>query len=78
MWFQKKNNTITNVREDVLQNIFSTLESMEKKNINIYHLLNSDIFFDNEKFKFKDINDELAVEILAEDLSTLTFLNNAQ
>lgn len=51
---------------------------MEKKNINIYHLLNSDIFFDNEKFKFKDINDELAVEILAEDLSTLTFLNNAQ
>lgn len=73
----QKNATITNIRETVIRNITSTLELM-KENINMYHLLDFDIFFDNEIFDFKEINDELVVKIPVEDLSALTLLNNAQ
>ncbi|XP_041001737.1 uncharacterized protein LOC121247457 [Juglans microcarpa x Juglans regia] len=48
------------------------------KYINSYNLLDGDICFDEKKFHSREIDDELAVEILEEDIAASESLNSKQ
>ncbi|XP_042969154.1 uncharacterized protein LOC122301854 [Carya illinoinensis] len=73
--FKSTEDSISNVRTQVLKSISFTIESMGK-DINSYHLLDDDICFDEEEFQSREIDDELAVEILEEDIAASQSLNN--
>ncbi|KAG7951593.1 hypothetical protein I3843_12G015700 [Carya illinoinensis] len=75
--FKSTEDSISNVRTQVLRSISFTIESMGK-DINSYHLLDDDICFDEEEFQSREIDDELAVEIPEEDIAASQFLNSEQ
>ncbi|KAG6657396.1 hypothetical protein CIPAW_04G088100 [Carya illinoinensis] len=75
--FKPTEDSISNVRTQVLRSISFTIESMGK-DISSYHLLDDDICFDEEEFQSREIDDELAVEILEEDIAASQFLNSEQ
>lgn len=76
-YFKRVENDSINVRKEILWHIFSILESMGK-DINMFHLLDNDISFDEDQFQSREINDELAIIISKEDLLALTILNDEQ
>ncbi|KAG6717555.1 hypothetical protein I3842_04G106600 [Carya illinoinensis] len=75
--FQTSYANTTDVSKKVLQSVSSTLESMGK-DINVFHLLDSNVFFDEEQSQCKEISDELAVAIPEDDLLALGTLNSEQ
>ncbi|KAG6726965.1 hypothetical protein I3842_02G107600 [Carya illinoinensis] len=75
--FKSTEDSISNVRTQVLKSISFTIESMGK-DINSYHLLDDDICFDEEEFQSREIDDELAVEIPEEDIAASQSLNSEQ
>ncbi|XP_041001530.1 uncharacterized protein LOC121247218 [Juglans microcarpa x Juglans regia] len=66
-----------NVRRQVLRSISFTLESMGK-DINSFYLLDDNICFDEDQFESREIDDELAVEIPTEDIAVSEALNSEQ
>ncbi|KAG7994346.1 hypothetical protein I3843_01G054000 [Carya illinoinensis] len=75
--FRLTEDSILNVRMQILPSISFTLESMGK-NINSFHLLDDDICFGEDQLESKEIDDELAVEIPEEDIAALEALNSKQ
>ncbi|XP_042961944.1 uncharacterized protein LOC122296359 [Carya illinoinensis] len=75
--FKSTEDSISNVRTQVLRSISFTIESIGK-DINSYHILDDDICFDEKEFQFRGIDDKLAVEILEEDIAASQSLNSEQ
>ncbi|XP_041016181.1 uncharacterized protein LOC121258704 [Juglans microcarpa x Juglans regia] len=75
--FKRVESNSVNTRKEVLRHISSTLESMGK-DINIFHLLDHDISFDEDELQSREINDELAIMISKEDLIASTIRNDEQ
>lgn len=48
------------------------------KGINIFHLVNHQISLDDDKFRSREVTDELAIITLEEDISSTTTFNDAQ
>ncbi|KAG7960213.1 hypothetical protein I3843_10G112200 [Carya illinoinensis] len=69
--------SILNVRMQILRSISFTLESMGKY-INSFHLLDDDICFGEDQLESREIDDELAVEILEEEIVASEALNSKQ
>ncbi|XP_042941237.1 uncharacterized protein LOC122275954 [Carya illinoinensis] len=65
------------VRKMVLQDIASTLESMGK-DINMYRFVPADIFYGQDEFTNREIDDERVVTIPTEDLLASQVLNSEQ
>ncbi|KAG6649191.1 hypothetical protein CIPAW_07G195500 [Carya illinoinensis] len=75
--FLIRNVSSTIVRKMVLQNIASTLESMGK-DINMYRFVPADIFYGQDEFTNREIDDERVVTIPTEDLLASQVLNSEQ
>jgi hypothetical protein len=75
--FKKSKGLITTLRTRVLQSITSTLESMGK-DINIYHLVDYKITFDETEMGSREISDELHILVSPEDLLAVKLLNAQQ
>ncbi|KAG7955672.1 hypothetical protein I3843_11G084800 [Carya illinoinensis] len=75
--FRLTEDSMLNVRMQVLRSISFTLESMGK-DINSFHLLDDDICFDEDQLESREIDDELAVEIPEEDTVASKALNSKQ
>ncbi|XP_041007529.1 uncharacterized protein LOC121252111 [Juglans microcarpa x Juglans regia] len=75
--FQTSVATSADIRTKVLRSISSTLESMGK-DINIFHLIEHDVSFDQNETESREINDEFAVLIPEEDLMASMSLNPEQ
>lgn len=73
--FQRDNINSENIGTNVLRSISSTLESMEKE-INSFHLVDNDVYFDDNQIESKVINDELSILIPEENLLASTTLNH--
>ncbi|XP_035544174.1 uncharacterized protein LOC118347928 [Juglans regia] len=75
--FQTSVATSADIRTKVLRSISSTLESMGK-DINMFHLIEHDVSFDQNETEAREINDEFAVSIPEEDLMASMSLNSEQ
>ncbi|XP_042954753.1 uncharacterized protein LOC122291181 [Carya illinoinensis] len=75
--FRSTEDSMLNVRMQVLRSISFTLESMGK-DINSFHLLDDNICFDEDQVESREIDDELAVEIPEEDIVASEALNSKQ
>ncbi|XP_042988839.1 uncharacterized protein LOC122316384 [Carya illinoinensis] len=75
--FLIRNVSSTVVRKMVLQDIASTLESMGK-DINMYRFVPADIFYGQDKFTNREIDDERVVTIPTEDLLASQVVNSEQ
>ncbi|KAG6713098.1 hypothetical protein I3842_05G134100 [Carya illinoinensis] len=75
--FRSTEDSMLNVRMQVLHSISFTLESMGK-DINSFHLLDDNICFDEDQVESREIDDELAVEIPEEDIVASEALNSKQ
>ncbi|XP_042962382.1 ATP-dependent DNA helicase pif1-like [Carya illinoinensis] len=75
--FLIRNVSSTVVRKMVLQDIASTLESMGK-DINMYRFVPADIFYGQDEFTNREIDDERVVTIPTEDLLASQVLNSEQ
>ncbi|KAG7980703.1 hypothetical protein I3843_05G196400 [Carya illinoinensis] len=75
--FLIRNVSSTVVRKMVLQDIASTLESMGK-DINMYRFVPADIFYGEDEFTNREIDDERVVTIPTEDLLASQVLNSEQ
>ncbi|KAG7945229.1 hypothetical protein I3843_15G142000 [Carya illinoinensis] len=75
--FRSTENSMSDVRMQVLRSISFTLESMGK-DINSFHLLDDNICFGEDQLESREIDDELAVEIPEEDIVASEALNSKQ
>ncbi|XP_042972765.1 uncharacterized protein LOC122304568 [Carya illinoinensis] len=75
--FLIRNVSSTVVRKMVLQDIASTLESMGK-DINMYRFVPADIFYSQDEFTNREIDNERVVTIPTEDLLASQVLNSEQ
>ncbi|XP_042944515.1 uncharacterized protein LOC122278387 [Carya illinoinensis] len=75
--FRSTENSMSDVRMQVLHSISFTLESMGK-DINSFHLLDDNICFGEDQLESREIDDELAVEIPEEDIVASEALNSKQ
>ncbi|KAG7972490.1 hypothetical protein I3843_07G186700 [Carya illinoinensis] len=75
--FLIRNVSSTVVRKMVLQDIASTLESIGK-DINMYRFVPADIFYGQNEFTNREIDDERVVTIPTEDLLASQVLNSEQ
>ena len=75
--FRSTEDSMLNVRMQVLHSISFTLESMGK-DINSFHLLDDNICFGEDQLESREIDDELAVEIPEEDIVASEALNSKQ
>ncbi|KAG7957667.1 hypothetical protein I3843_11G187300 [Carya illinoinensis] len=75
--FLIRNVSSTVVRKMVLQDIASTLEFMGK-DINMYRFVPADIFYGQDEFTNREIDDERVVTIPTEDLLASQVLNSEQ
>ncbi|KAG7990160.1 hypothetical protein I3843_02G011400 [Carya illinoinensis] len=75
--FRSTENSMSDVRMQVLRSISFTLESMGK-DINSFHLLDDNICFGEDQLESREIDDELAVEISEEDIVASEALNSKQ
>ncbi|XP_042968932.1 uncharacterized protein LOC122301587 [Carya illinoinensis] len=75
--FRSTENSMSDVRMQVLRLISFTLESMGK-DINSFHLLDDNICFGEDQLESREIDDELAVEIPEEDIVASEALNSKQ
>ncbi|KAG7987410.1 hypothetical protein I3843_03G132500 [Carya illinoinensis] len=73
--FRSTEDSMLNVRMQVLRSISFTLESMGK-DINSFHLLDDNICFDEDQVESREIDDELAVEIPEEDIVASEVFSN--
>ncbi|KAG6711434.1 hypothetical protein I3842_05G052700 [Carya illinoinensis] len=74
--FRSTENSMSDVRMQVLRSISFTLESMGK-DINSFHLLDDNICFGEDQLESREIDDELAIEISEEDIVASEALNTA-
>ncbi|KAG6720710.1 hypothetical protein I3842_03G074600 [Carya illinoinensis] len=75
--FRSTENSMSDVRMQVLRSISFTLESMGK-DMNSFHLLDDNICFGEDQLESREIDDELAVEILEEYIVASEALNSKQ
>ncbi|XP_035546223.1 uncharacterized protein LOC118348498 [Juglans regia] len=75
--FQTSVATSADIRTKFLRSISSTLESMGK-DINMFHLIDHDVSFDQNETESSEINDEFAVLIPEEDLMASMSFNPEQ
>ncbi|KAG7994263.1 hypothetical protein I3843_01G050200 [Carya illinoinensis] len=75
--FRSTEDSMSDVRMQVLRSISFTLESMGK-DINSFHLLDDNICFGEDQLESREIDDELAVEIPEEDIVASEALNSKQ
>ncbi|KAG6641259.1 hypothetical protein CIPAW_09G061200 [Carya illinoinensis] len=75
--FRSTEDSMSDVRMQVLRSISFTLESMGK-DINSFHLLDDNICFGEDQLESREIDDELAVEISEEDIVASEALNSKQ
>ncbi|KAG7977774.1 hypothetical protein I3843_05G047700 [Carya illinoinensis] len=75
--FRSTENSMSDVRMQVLRSISFTLESMGK-DINSFHLLDDNICFGEDQLESREIDDELAIEISEEDIVASEALNSKQ
>ncbi|XP_042956295.1 ATP-dependent DNA helicase PIF1-like [Carya illinoinensis] len=75
--FRSIEDSMSDVRMQVLRSISFTLESMGK-DINSFHLLDDNICFGEDQLESREIDDELAIEIPEEDIVASEALNSKQ
>ncbi|XP_042958175.1 uncharacterized protein LOC122293757 [Carya illinoinensis] len=73
--FRSTEDSMSDVRMQVLRSISFTLESMGK-DINSFYLLDDNICFGEDQLESREIDDELAVEIPEEDIVASETLNS--
>ncbi|XP_042972733.1 uncharacterized protein LOC122304524 [Carya illinoinensis] len=73
--FRSTEDSMSDVRMQVLRSISFTLESMGK-DINSFHLLDDNICFGEDQLESREIDDKLAVEIPEEDIVASEALNS--
>ncbi|XP_040988999.1 uncharacterized protein LOC121236623 [Juglans microcarpa x Juglans regia] len=75
--FKSIEDSMFNVKMQVLCSISFTPESIEK-DINSFHLLDDNICFNENQFDFREIDDELTIEISEKDITASKSFNSEQ